>query len=396
MKSSLIILFLLFFIITGCMTTEGTLRFTTEEVTMTDIQNSENFKTTTTNTTIIDMNNVVGTGRIEENELFESIELVPLETKKASVFQGIIQIELCNDRFFIKDENNDVFIFNKDGHFITKLSRGQGPGEVYRVGAITWDENNQQLIVCQNDILNFYDKNGKFVKQQKCPLLFGEFFSTNERYLFYEDRNVNHHLGDGAKCAFFISDKNFKIMSKGIEAIPSQFDYVRTMKMVLPYNSNMYLVSQFFNDTIFEINSKSNVIAAKYILDYHKKKTTLQDYVEQKNNDKFYNISTVFENSKSQLFQFWSRKNGLCFVLRDKMTGNMMGGTELFVDETIVPECLFHTRNIYNDFFVSYTDAYKGMHYASPSVSTTSNQKVSKLDEEDNPVIILYKFKQIK
>ena len=388
-------LFIFLCILTSCMTSENMIRFSEEEILLAGVENSDNFRKTANNPVVIDMNSVLEAGRIEENNLYEAIELIPLQTNKESVFQGIIQLEMSNDRFFIKDENSDVFIFRTDGCFVKKLTRGQGPGEVYRVGSIAWDNSNQNFIVCQNDILNFYDKDGNYIRQKKCPFMFMEFYTIKNGYLFFHDRFVNKHLGDDANCAVFVSDDNFKIQAKGIAAIPSNYNYVKTMKMILPENGK-YLVSQFFNDTIFEINPNSNSLAVKYILDYREKKVTLDDFNAQINNDKFYNMSIVYENSRSQLFQFWSRKFGLCFVLRDRTTGKMIGGTELFVDETIVPECLFHTRNIHNDYFVSYTDAYKGMHFSSMVVDAASNERVSDLDEESNPVIILYKLNHIK
>ncbi len=60
-----------------------------------------------------------------------------------------------------------------------------------------------------------------------------------------------------------------------------------------------------------------------------------------------------------------------------------------------LPFYLFAT-SVFNDYFVTVMQPEKGMHFTSSAISEADNKKLEGLTEEDNPVLVFYKFKEIK
>nr|WP_262919738.1 6-bladed beta-propeller [Niabella hibiscisoli] len=85
--------------------------------------------------------------------LFDDVEIIPLETRPASVFGIVKQLLVTDEYFIILDPDTDaVLFFDKKGRFLTKYKNKQ---RRYRINFIQLDPaHNALLIFSQNKNYN--------------------------------------------------------------------------------------------------------------------------------------------------------------------------------------------------------------------------------------------------
>ena len=69
---------------------------------------------------------------ILESELFDSVFIVPLETKNSCFLGKIDKIEIFNNKIYVLDQEISccLFVFDLNGKFLFKVGqKGRGPGE---------------------------------------------------------------------------------------------------------------------------------------------------------------------------------------------------------------------------------------------------------------------------
>jgi len=78
----------------------------------------------------IDVENCKTLIDLKLSDLIDSCWLIPLETTKESVLGDYIRyIYIAND-YIVIDNNDGIFLFTKNGHFLNKLNVGRGPDEL--------------------------------------------------------------------------------------------------------------------------------------------------------------------------------------------------------------------------------------------------------------------------
>jgi hypothetical protein len=394
-----LILFCSVLCLIGCVGNNHQSLFTQQDVQTADVKSAEHISFDISEDSPInekyrvDLNDIVSVGDLFSGELIDTMFFVPLQTTPESVIFEPDKIRISQDRIYIEDYKFNICIFDRKGNFVNSMTKGNGPGELQSVVAFEFDEKSHQLVVLQADkYFYYYDIDGHYLEKiTRCPFQTHEFFFTDWGFLFYQSAFANHHLGDEAKYALLLTNENMKVLSKGVDV--ADYGFVRGGSMVFPGKDSIY-VSQFLNDTIYAVSryNKSDV-EVKYILDYKKSKVVTDKKQEA---SKFYNNACVMENSQTQIFRFWSERNGMCHVVRDKSTGKTVGGTRVFSNPNVLPEYFGGLKTVCDDYFVSYIPSYKEMHFDSRAVSDADNQKIAGRDEEDNYVLAFFKFKAIK
>jgi len=97
---------------------------------------------------------------------FMDVEYIALETNNNFLNQGVV-LDIGKKFIIVKNKVNDgnIFIYDRNGKAIRKINRnGQGPEEYINIYGITLDEENEEMLV--NDIMKrriiIYDFYGKF------------------------------------------------------------------------------------------------------------------------------------------------------------------------------------------------------------------------------------------
>ncbi|GHT10480.1 hypothetical protein FACS189426_10750 [Bacteroidia bacterium] len=95
---------------------------------------------------------------------FMDVEYIPLETNDEFVNQGLVQD--IGKKFIVvinKNRDGDIFIYDRTGKAIRKINRkGQGPEEYPNILGITLDEDNNEMFVSGSRKTVVYDLYGKF------------------------------------------------------------------------------------------------------------------------------------------------------------------------------------------------------------------------------------------
>ncbi len=155
-------------------------------------------------------------------DVFESVEVIPLETGPECLIGGITGLVEANYNYYILDGvNNIVAKFNSEGRFITRIgTNGNGPGEYLKVEDIIIDNKNQSVILydIRGRKIIVYDLNGKYIREFRVNAFLKSIEpAENDNYWGYTGNISNSkeiHDNNQGKLKFIIFDKNGTIVNK--------------------------------------------------------------------------------------------------------------------------------------------------------------------------------------
>lgn len=106
-----------------------------------------------------------------ENNLFDSIRYVILETTKESEFSRISELRVTDDRYIILDNQLDIIIlFDKNGKFIHKIApneKGGIPGSIMQNFTVNEVDKTIHHYSLFSHMAYFYDFDGKLLRKEK-------------------------------------------------------------------------------------------------------------------------------------------------------------------------------------------------------------------------------------
>jgi hypothetical protein len=102
-------------------------------------------------------------------QVFDSVEFIPLETSKESLFGSIDQMEVTDSLFIILDtQGRSILLFYRTGRFYKRITTG-GLDKYFYWFAL--DRSRGEIAVTNNYSggLLIYDLQGRFVRKERCP-----------------------------------------------------------------------------------------------------------------------------------------------------------------------------------------------------------------------------------
>jgi len=363
---------------------------------------------------------------INLSDICDSVIYIPLETKKNCLLTRLNQIEIDNQSVFIQS-GWSLFRFDISGKFLNQYGKtGRGPGE-YVCGRFSIDKRNK--IIYPSAIYRKkrykYTYGGEFLKSfpkesntYACYQTYynphkNTFVNTSMYYIFSRkecgvDGNqiliseVNK-LGDFDNIIYSrnFTSKNFNMRDKC-----SYSYYISNMYI---YNDSRIMVSEMSNDTLFEY--KNNKLHPKVILNNKEFRTKLKAemfYNIKANNPtkKFHKIREIItKNSysivvnESRRYMFLSSLDGLEYIY-DKVEDKLrcvkinqdiddLGN----VDFTSVINNKYFYKKINADKFIELAEESLKSDKCSDKYKSKLKSVLGKIDEESNPVIILYRIR---
>lgn len=350
---------------------------------------------------IIDLNNYLGNESFDFMPLIKSVHLIPLESNDNSLVANIYKIVIEKEHIYIYDDylGGGVLIFTHTGKFIKRIPNGSGPGELYKVSDITFNQEKEELLIYQHPHILYYTKNGDYITQKKLPFGFYNFESIGEHILFKTlDSKGNQHLENIKYNTLLITDQDFKVEFAGLKSSEYKANYGGYH--YLNKNGQNIQIVENNNDTIFHYNDSTKEIKASYILNYNKKKLPKEywnlsgrEFTKSiSNNNYFFFIGEYFETHTHHaifLRNNYLRKTFVYF--RDKTNGKIIGGCNAKIDIEQIPPIAF-PKSVFGNYFVSVYYPNNNPKVLSNSKFISSEEKVTlqSMTEDDNPILVLY------
>jgi len=333
---------------------------------------------------------------------FKSATFVPLETNNNSLLRTIDRICIDDDRLFVFDKSlNKLVVFDLTGKYLAHIHRiGNAPSEYVGVMDFCLDVKNKQVIfLC--------DKPYKMMRFSYD----GEFLSETTTAEFYD--NIIH-IGEGFCCnrselsseksgaaELVFLDENLQIKSETLPMRTEINNPVFYAGKFLTSTLNNYYTRRFDN-IIYQITNGE--VVAKYEIDFKeyalstaaKETLAAEDNMRPKAKfDYVYSISDVAESHHFLLF-----KTNLGLFVYDKQTG------ALSAHKTIYNSKIKNSNNNYfaigncSQYVASMLGAaqlnqLKTLAAKIPDFNNFELLDLAKnVDLEDNPILILYEFKE--
>lgn len=256
---------------------------------------NEGKSTTDVGIETINVNGVLNQCQIED--IIESVKIIPLETSDLSLISQIRKIESNNNKWYISEFNDaPIKVYSENGDYITNVGKkGQGPGEFIQitdfcvnndtVNIFAWSGNRKWIrMLSDNTFVYETDMNFPF---NECLMM------NNDKYLLHVGNSiVSNEMSNYLYCI----DNSFKLLDRRfIKESPSDLPYAFYQKHFASDFSDEILYRRDYNDTLFCINQKMDIIP-KYKLDFGKVWYS-QNFLKDYRNKNFMEIHYEFEKS---------------------------------------------------------------------------------------------------
>ena len=340
---------------------------------------------------------------------FMDVEYIPLETTDEFLCKGHIQA--VGKNFIIAiNQNNDgnIYIFDCKGKALRKINRkGQGGEEYLNVLNVTLDENNGEIFV--NDMLAkkviVYDLEGNFKRSfpHKNGLMYIEIYNFDRENLICHDA-INDNIAKISNAG-----QSFMLVSKQNGSI--------TKEIQIPFKEKKSILTKFYDEasgmyyTILPSSSLNPIIS--YYEDYilvELSADTLYRYSPDQTMKPFMVRTPSIQSMEPEGYLFLSMLTDRYYFMETFIKGNGYQA-DLMYDKQ--EKALFRYK-VYNADYTNDKEAYLKsrplnseipfyqnleagdlvLNYEKGRLKGKLKEIASKLDPEDNPVIMLIKHKK--
>lgn len=343
--------------------------------------------------------------RIPGQSNISSIEYIPLETNDNTLIRRINKLLFHDGKFYLLDTDaNTIFIFNRDGSFLRKISRlGRGPGEYVDIRNFdvskddnsiwVYDNQSQKIIVYDEDLADFQTVNLKYH--------FEEFAIKGQEAIYvrnlYSDGEIHERLAE-----LDIQKMEYKSLYNK-DDYEDDFDLQRFGGYMFHNSAGKLLLNPRFKNNIVQIHNGELENVYEIIGDFPDQSIIekyRKDPMEVLSSKQYIlSINNIYETAGTMIFRIVKDMSSLGAVIVSKNSG------EYFTVE-------FNNEDKY---FGGFTGIYgtaenKYVSYVSPASYRNEYweqyQKIieeSPLSEEnksvlldaepaDNPIIVLFDF----
>ena len=349
---------------------------------------------------------------VKLSEIATDITYVPLETLKDNLISNIKKVELTESYVFVSEKNR-IQQFKADGQFLRQIGKfGHGPGEY--VNIMNFDVNEKANLILINDEFRSYkyDINGNFFGEVKLP-------STN--YLFYYPTKIAFYLTNniGKLNNLLITDNNFVPLYKFQNHNPRPETHLKFGGSPLyVFKHNLYFKVNY-NDTVFCVkdslliphiiyNEKNLLFDKNFDLHSTGNVSDLIKQVEKVKNKLM--TKSIFETNRFVFTSYikgldprntnytrivFNKKINKAFLLNEgKFINDIDNGCNLWPIGSFQDSILFSYINAFELKAHVASEAFKNSTPRFPEKKKELEQLANRLDENDNPVLMLVKLKK--
>lgn len=340
-------------------------------------------------------------------DIFDKIEVIPLETTDKSLISGISKVIVHDDVYYVLDPGFatcKLIAFDKQGKFLFNIDdKGQGPDEYLDIADFDIDKYNQRIILLSalGASLHEYDLNGNFLQKIKLPLIvsaYGKIKSLNKDTLVFSTYDYDNRM------KFYSTNSNtiFKESQPGMNNVSISLE----MSAFPFFNYNYF--TKVLDNRVYELLPDGEVTTA-YTWDFGnlnisdetvKQMPSLQgqeavDYIKKAYASEVINYMFKLSERNSQyLYTGLIRDNKYINVFHNENRNKTYVFEKTKEGAALFPFCWT------DDYVVGYAPFWRmfriGLEEIIPDTILDEENILRKKQhgEEDNPVLIKYHFRK--
>lgn len=340
------------------------------------------------------------------SDLFKDVKVIPLETSDSCLVSRIESVRYRDNKFFILDPDQDIiFIFDNEGHFLNKISKkGKGPGEYVDIRSFDVDAKDKLITIASYKKIIFYDFQGTYIKEKPLSSSSCDLSLSDKHILIYPGFSSSNINGKQEGYLLVIKDKE-GFETKGY--VP--FDVSKMEGHTMSYQKSGAF-SPFKDETLFYYPFSNNIysiqgdsVSIKYIVDLGKHNLP-SDYF-----DNFLTSKEAFDNLRNSSYAFafnhcWENdryfaidlhvgENGLS-CLYDKNEKKMKTG--YYSDDMASQPFFAEVTDDYVVGFAEVDDILMSVEYQKKKgmkLNDKESELLLQINEDSNPILFMYYFK---
>ena len=339
---------------------------------------------------------------------FMDVEYIALETNDIFINQGVVQ-DVGEKFILVKNHNQDgdIFVYDRTGKAIRKINRkGQGGEEYIYVSGITLDEENGEMFVNDFGKIVVYDLDGKFKRSIKLTDARGSYFFSD--MFSYDKNNLICYDKTNVNVPFFLVSKQdgsitqqikIPFKEKKVSNVNSKDEsgnpiglFPGTGRSIVPYKDH-WLLAELSSDTIYtflpDYSLTPFIVRTPSVQSMNPEVFLFLRII----NDRYYFMETVkktFDFKKSEGFP-------RTFMMYDTQEKAILGYKVYNGDYSSKKEIYMSVARPVNHKIDSWQplEAFQLVEdYKKGILKGKLKDIAAKLDEDDNPVIMLIKHKK--
>ena len=325
---------------------------------------------------------------IDASAFINDASVIKLETNDDCLIQRISKIQYYDSKLFILDiAVNSVLIFNEDGSFYKKLSKaGQGPGEYIQLIDFFIQDNFLYVMDFSSQSILKYDFDFHFLEKYKYKTFGSQLIRKDGLFWLYNEPSYQEN-----DCQFTCLNEKDETLNQFLprKNLPNKFKWgdVNVFAIV---NNNLLYASPMYNSIIYhEIN---NNFVPVYEIRFNKnnfpKDENINDYDIFSPSFNYTLKWNFFVSNKYLIFDYMYNYNRRhCFYnLKNRETNFGV------VNNDIIKEFFFFPRWGNDDYLFQEVASH---HVKEDFIFLSNyNEKIKEIQEDDNPVIIMYVLKK--
>ena len=370
---------------------------------------------------VLDLDPVFEQQILTLNDIVDTMKVIALETTSESILANIYLMKFTENYIIINDryKNGSIAIFDINGKFIRRIQSGNGPEDINVVR--NFDVDDHYLYTLQLEKVNKYTLTGEFVESyplfEKYQMSFRSLKAVDEGFLLCADP-YNSNSGN---YEILYTDKKFEkknlfVFNHSLVGMRGCDDF-RTLQGDLIFFPPLH-------NTVYRFDG--NTFKPFYVFNYPKYENTFETtpnttesgldfFSKHCIRGKFFAEGRIFQGNDILYLTFPEGPTPPLRVYLDAKSGNFRSG---FIpspnDESLWPLEFGYVVCTYNDYFIqtlspeSFLVISKGYEdwdcvakHLDESVShlkylsDEDKNKILTAKEDDNPLLILYKLKDI-
>lgn len=369
---------------------------------------------------IIDIDNIEPTSNLKMSTYFSSLEFIPLETNKEALLGRINKLYVYNDTIFILDKvaSKGVFLFDrKDGSFLGRIGVvGTGPGEYSNPGDFTIDIENKRLYLLELDRQQIYEYELGSCKYIATMSL--DAGTTRSYHIQYWKNRMYGDVFFGKK-----STDDYLICEIDMERCEKSNFWLSAQQYNLGWSERFFInevfhsqpslnpkFTQLFMNMIMEIDD--NGISPFLLL--KSKNWVSEEELNREKGDPYERYSGLFKMDRIyEIGNFIESENVIYFKYKEGMSDYHVfynPKTKVVAYSSLIVNDLLYKNSVFDGIGLNFcfSDNEGGYCYIHPFAMkkfidgmqsdiynhNASYDKLLKLNEESNPVLLYYKFKK--